>query len=230
PKPGAAAANGADRDRRPGPVQAGPRAAPGERVEIRPGWRRREHRRLAGGRDDLRLRHRRRPGRPGGGLGERFRAVRPDRGPGAVARLRDRAVCGAAADGCDGRPRLARAERLWREPVRRGAAGGALAPTFGLTRNDAAGCDASPGNIARGAGSIHTLRYYRDAHQAPRRDIVVKRDAGSTYTAGYSRDAHQEPRRDIVVKRDAGSTYTAGYSRDTHQEPRRDIVVKRDAG
>ena len=86
--------------------------------------RRREHRRLAGGRDGLRIRHRRRAGRPGRGLGERLRAVRPDRGPGTVARIRDRAVRGAAADGRDGRPRLARAERLRREPVRRGAAGG----------------------------------------------------------------------------------------------------------
>ncbi len=75
--------------------------------EVRPDGRRREHRRLAAGRRDPGLCHRRRPRSPGGGLGERLRAVRPDRGAGAQPRLRDRAVRSAPPDGRDGRAGLA---------------------------------------------------------------------------------------------------------------------------
>ena len=92
-------------DRRRHALPPGARAAPRERVEVRPDRRRREHRGLAGRRRDPGLRHRRRPGRPDRGLGERLRAVRARRGPRAVARLGHRAVRGAAADERDGRPR-----------------------------------------------------------------------------------------------------------------------------
>ena len=51
-------------------------------IEVRADGRRREHRRVAASRRDPGVCHRRRPRRPGGGLGERLRAVRPDRGTG----------------------------------------------------------------------------------------------------------------------------------------------------
>ena len=91
--------------------------------EVRAVRRGREHRHLAGRRRGPGLRHRRRPGRAARGLGERLRAIRPDRGPRPVARLRDRPVRGAPADVGDGRPDLPRGERLRRLALRGGAAG-----------------------------------------------------------------------------------------------------------
>ena len=117
-----AAGRAADRGRRRDPVPPGHRTAARERIEVRAVGRGREHRRLAGRRRGPDLRHRRRPGRADRGLGERLRAVRPDRRPGPVARFGHRAVRLAPADDRDGRPDLPRAERLREQPVRGGVA------------------------------------------------------------------------------------------------------------
>ena len=77
-------------------------------------------------RGDPGLHHGRRPRRPVRGLGGRVPAVRA-RGPGPVARFRDRAVRRAAPDGGDGRPRVDREERLRRVPLR-GRPAGRLTP------------------------------------------------------------------------------------------------------
>src|SRR5450756_40105 len=112
----------ADRRRGRGPLPPGARAAAGERGEVRAAQLGRLGRRLAPGRRDPRLHHRRRARRARGGLGIGLRGVRPGHrtsGP----RFRDRALRRAPPDGGHGRQDLDRGERLRGKPVRGRASG-----------------------------------------------------------------------------------------------------------
>src|SRR5450756_913141 len=112
----------ADRGRGRGPLPPGARAAAGERGEVRAAQLGRLDRRMAPGRRDPRLHHRRRARRARGGLGIGLRGVRPGHrtsGP----RFRDRALRRAPPDGGHGRQDLDRGERLRGKPVRGRASG-----------------------------------------------------------------------------------------------------------
>ena len=167
PDPLGPAARADDRDRRRDALPPGPRAAARERVEVRAdrptgvsiGV-------VAGRRRDPGLRHRRRPGRPARGLGERLRAVRPDRGPRPQSRLGDRPVRRASADDRDGRPHLPRTQR-----VRVGSRFVVALPAAGLTRVAGAAIYRATIYTSRGApdgeSATSALRY------RPRPDVVA---------------------------------------------------------